>query len=315
MGDVETRTYDRQQCVAFRKTDGRFGGLSNMAPGFPLRVNGVVIRTSEALYQACRFPHLPDIQRLIIDESSPMTAKMKSKPYRTQSRPDWDSVRVRIMRWCLRVKLSQNWNKFSALLLATGVRPIVEDSRKDDFWGAKPIDDEELVGRNVLGRLLMELREQLRDPAGLMLKGVEPAAIPGFLLYGKPIEPIDVRAGSISRPADEPRDLFGPSAMPPEAKPSNAMEATAPQTQPDPSKSAEGAQIAGFEWAGEMSRERWMKFYSHVLARFATTDLLRVTVTVQVQAPVQTVLPRIEEIRAALRDVGLSEEFFVRKRG
>jgi ribA/ribD-fused uncharacterized protein len=108
-----------------------------MAPGFPLKVNGVLIRTSEALYQACRFPHLPKVQRLIIDEGSPMTAKMKSKSYRSQSRPDWDAVRVRIMRWCLRVKLAQHWETFSRLLLATGDQPIVEDSRKDDFWGAK----------------------------------------------------------------------------------------------------------------------------------------------------------------------------------
>src|SRR4051794_19843803 len=106
---AETRMYNRLECVAFRTTDGRFGGLSNMAPGFPLCVNGTSIRTSEALYQACRFPHLPDVQQLIIEERSPMTAKMKSKPFRKQSRSDWDAVRVKVMRWCLRVKLAQNF--------------------------------------------------------------------------------------------------------------------------------------------------------------------------------------------------------------
>src|SRR5690606_37437152 len=107
-------------------TNEVFGGLSNMAGGFPLRVNGIRILTSEALYQACRFPKRPDVQRLIIGENSPMTAKMKSKPYRQDTRPDWDQVRVKIMRWCLRVKLAQNWHKFSELLLATGDKPIVE---------------------------------------------------------------------------------------------------------------------------------------------------------------------------------------------
>ena len=114
----ELRTYSRKDSVVFRKTNERFGGLSNMAPGFPLEVNGIRILTSEALYQACRFPHKPEVQRLIIQQGSPMTAKMKSKPHRKDTRPDWDKVRVNIMRWCLRVKLAQNWQKFSALLLA-----------------------------------------------------------------------------------------------------------------------------------------------------------------------------------------------------
>ena len=55
----ELRTYEPEECVVFRKTAEAFGGLSNMAAGFPLKVNGVSVRTSEALYQACRFPHRP----------------------------------------------------------------------------------------------------------------------------------------------------------------------------------------------------------------------------------------------------------------
>ncbi|MFN9866243.1 MAG: DUF1768 domain-containing protein, partial [Pseudanabaena sp.] len=86
----ESRTYNRLECITFRKTAEKFGGLSNMAGGYLLNVNGVKILTSEALYQACRFPHLPEVQRLIIAERSPMTAKMKSKPYRDNSRVDWD---------------------------------------------------------------------------------------------------------------------------------------------------------------------------------------------------------------------------------
>src|SRR5437667_12647655 len=105
----QLRRYARADVIAFRRTTEAFGGLSNMAPGFPLLVNGITIRTSEALYQACRFPNMPDVQRMIIEEKSPMTAKMLSKPYRGESRPDWQSVRVKIMRWCLRLKLAQNW--------------------------------------------------------------------------------------------------------------------------------------------------------------------------------------------------------------
>jgi type I restriction enzyme S subunit len=204
----QVRTYDPADSVVFLKTNERFGGLSNMAPGFPLRVNGVRIRTSEALYQACRFPHMPDVQRQIIDEHSPMTAKMRGKPFRKDSRSDWDAVRVKIMRWCLRVKLAQNWKEFGRLLLATGERPIVERSRKDDFWGAKVAEDGSLVGMNVLGRLLMELREQLKGDEAESLRAVEPPPIPDFLLFQRPIETIFADERSPVRPVGiEPRSV------------------------------------------------------------------------------------------------------------
>jgi type I restriction enzyme S subunit len=195
---IQIRTYKRSQSAVFFRTKEAFGGLSNMASGFPLRVNGVHIHTSEALYQACRFPHLPNIQQKIIAEHSPMTAKMKSKPHRSQSRPDWDSVRTKIMRWCLRVKLVQNWKSFGDLLLATGDRPIVEQSRKDEFWGAKEIEDGTLTGMNVLGRLLMELREELRSDQIDDLKIVRPLPITDFVLYGRAIEPVSAN-GTIDR--------------------------------------------------------------------------------------------------------------------
>jgi predicted NAD-dependent protein-ADP-ribosyltransferase YbiA (DUF1768 family) len=104
------QTYHRAECIVFLKTKERFGGLSNMAAGYPLLVNGIRILTSEALYQACRFPHKPDIQKLIIEQASPMAAKMKSKnkSHHKYSREDWYAVSIQIMRWCLRVKLAQN---------------------------------------------------------------------------------------------------------------------------------------------------------------------------------------------------------------
>jgi putative DNA methylase len=198
------RTYERSTAVVFLKTKESFGGLSNMAGGYPLRVNGVRILTSEALYQACRFPHLPHVQKLIIEQNSPMTAKMKGKPYRSDSRPDWDAVRVKIMRWCLRAKLIQNFAEFSRLLRATRDRPIVEESRKDDFWGAKPIEPEVLVGQNVLGRLLMELREELSDGDRWPAQELPPLDLPEFLLFGRTIEPIRGNTADVAAPRPTP---------------------------------------------------------------------------------------------------------------
>lgn len=189
------RTYLREEGVVFHKTKESFGGLSNMASGYPLHINGVRILTTEALYQACRFPHLPEVQREIIGQHSPMTAKMVSKPHREESRPDWDEVRFKVMRWCLRVKLAQNFELFGGLLLATRDRPIVEQSRKDDYWGAKLADEsgDVLVGQNVLGRLLMELREKLKEDTVGALKVVPPLGIPDFNLLGKPIQTVTER--------------------------------------------------------------------------------------------------------------------------
>lgn len=186
------RTYERKDVIVFHKTKDSFGGLSNMASGFPIYVNSTMIQTSEALYQACRYPHLPDIQREIVAQTSPMTAKMVGKPYRDKSRPDWFIVRTKIMRWCLRVKLAQNYDSFSELLLSTKDLAIVELSRKDDFWGAKisPDSDDILIGQNILGRLLMELREALKVEAADTFKSVVPLNIPHFFLFDKQIEEI-----------------------------------------------------------------------------------------------------------------------------
>jgi type I restriction enzyme, S subunit len=188
---VEIRTYKEVDSAVFHKTKERFGGLSNMASGFPINLNEVTILSSEALYQACRFPHLPEIQKLIIAQKSPMTAKMVGKPHLEKSREDWDNIRVRIMRWSLRVKLAQNWQTFGELLLSTGDMPIVEKKGRESFWGAKPQENGTLVGTNVLGRLLMELREILKtDPQSLWVVPVP--KVSNFLLYGKPISEIKV---------------------------------------------------------------------------------------------------------------------------
>lgn len=164
-----------------------------MASGYPVNVNGVAIKTVEALYQACRFPYRPDVQEYILAEASPMVAKRKTLPYRQETRQDWETVRHTVMRWSLRIKLAQNYVKFGELLIGTGDRPIVEQSSKDDFWGAFSKSDGTLVGQNVLGRLLMELRMYLLEDTNESLRVVHPPNLPDFLLLGKPVETIDSR--------------------------------------------------------------------------------------------------------------------------
>ena len=149
----DSQRYSRVGSVVFSKTKERYGGFSNMCGGYPLKVNGIEFRTSESLYQSCRYPDYPEVQRYVIDQTSPMMSKRV--PNRSElTRKDWDEVRVEVMRWCLRVKLSQHLDEFGGLLWITEKRPIVEESKKDDFWGSKPIEDGSLVGSNVLGEVV-----------------------------------------------------------------------------------------------------------------------------------------------------------------
>jgi type I restriction enzyme, S subunit len=158
-------TYIRSQSVVFCKTKEAFGGLSNMAGGFELRYEGHDYKTSEHLYQCLRFPDYPDVQELIRSKGSPMGAKMASKPHRAaKSRADWDEVRMDVMRFCLRLKLQSYRKSFGGLLLSTGEKPIVEESRKNtsDVWSARAEGEDMLVGDNWLGLLLIELREEFK---------------------------------------------------------------------------------------------------------------------------------------------------------
>ncbi len=184
----ELKQYDIKNVAAFKKTTEQWGELSNMCAGFPVVVNNVPIKSVEALYQACRFPYHPDIQEKILSQSSPMTAKMVGKPHLDKTRRDWDEVRILVMKWVLRVKLAQNMERFSNVLKETQNSPIVELSNKDDFWGAKPIGDDVYLGVNALGRLLMELRQQLFTYGEEKFLSVAPLKISDFLLYGDPID-------------------------------------------------------------------------------------------------------------------------------
>jgi ribA/ribD-fused uncharacterized protein len=184
--------------VVFYKVTDEYGGLSNMSNDFPLQVNGLWVGSTEALYQACRFPHRPDWQQEILDAPHAMRAKMVAKKEgrrKEHSRSDWEQVQEAVMRWCLRVKLAQHFTKFGGLLRWSSPRPIVERSRKDRFWGAVLEKDGVLRGENRLGRLLMELRDELlaAKVAGQesRLLRVEPPQVPDCLLLGKPIGVID----------------------------------------------------------------------------------------------------------------------------
>jgi len=67
-------------------------------------------------------------------------------------------------------------------------------------------------------------------------------------------------------------------------------------------------EVKGVRWSGEVPPQKWMNFYTKVLAKYATASGLKLTVTFEA-SPEGGVLPqRVEETKAALRELGLDDE-------
>ena len=161
------RAYIKEQACPFRFTNARWGAFSNFQPlAVPIAAGPWRFGTSEAAYQACKFPAHPHIQRRIAKAPTAREAAAIGRTPGLGIDPGWNAQRVDVMRWVLRLKREANAAEIDAVLAATGERPIVEVSTRDPWWGARPVADR-YEGHNVLGRLWMELRQQLReaDPA------------------------------------------------------------------------------------------------------------------------------------------------------
>lgn len=188
------RVYNIEDSIIFKKNKDRYGELSNMHMGFPLKINNINILNTEALYQACRFPHIIDLQRKIINEKSPMKVKMISNANKKKSREDFDEIKLKVMKWCLNLKLAQNFITFGYILDSTKNLNIVENSKNDNFWGAVPdMESRNYTGQNALGRLLMQLREQYRSKNKYSLLIVEQQEIADFTILEQQISEIDCR--------------------------------------------------------------------------------------------------------------------------
>ena len=161
--DPSTRTYSPAESCVFRFTKADWGVFSNFAalPG-ATSAAGHEWPTSEHLYQAAKYRQSPDIQSLIAAAGTPGDAARHGRNRQHAPDTDWNARRVDAMRWVIRMKREANPALVDTALQQTGDRPIVEFSNKDTFWGACPAGDT-LVGQNILGRLWMELRQQVRD--------------------------------------------------------------------------------------------------------------------------------------------------------
>lgn len=161
MSSVHLPRYQEEKSIVFFKTRERWGEFSNMHNDFPLTYLDVVWPSSEALYQALRFPGLHEVKEEIRLAPNSMAAKRKAYEYINQTRADWDDVKVGLMEMVLRLKLEQHKATFRILFGQTFELPIVEKSFGDDFWGARPDGSGYLNGANKLGLLWMLLRQEM----------------------------------------------------------------------------------------------------------------------------------------------------------
>lgn len=106
-----------------------------------------------------------------------------------------------------------------------------------------------------------------------------------------------------SKPIDKPT---GAPEEIPTKPPEPGVPATQPPVQPD-GKSAKPVVWKRLSWKGEVPAQKWMNFYMKVLTRFATSAGLKLTVNVDIEPPEGITQQKVEETKAALKELGLNE--------
>lgn len=142
--------------ISFYSTLSRYGCFSNCsAYGFEL--DGYWWATSEHYFQAQKFAGTPDADEIRLAET-PGEAANKGGDRHRPLRSDWEQVKDEIMRQAVLNKFAAN-SEIREILLSTGDEEIVNQSPVDLYWGRR----KDGSGENKLGKILMEVREILRQ--------------------------------------------------------------------------------------------------------------------------------------------------------
>ena len=128
--------------------------LSNFAE-VAITYNGLVFFNTEAAYQAAKFP---GVEGLFVGLTG-KEAKALSKKLAKDCRPDWNGIRVDVMRDVCELKFAQE--PYCSQLLATGNELLEEGNWwNDTFWG---VSQQTGQGENQLGNILMVIRRRIRN--------------------------------------------------------------------------------------------------------------------------------------------------------
>lgn len=159
--------------IRFYRASGQWGFLSNLyrmpvAFWLPEEFDGAgcifrraaYFKTTEAAYQYGK-PAKQEVADWIVSAPAPhLCAAAAHGLFVFDVRPDWNAVKVDRMRRVLRIKFDrceqyELWRQ----LQATGDAELIEESKTDAFWGIGKKGN----GKNMLGKLLMELRSEQRS--------------------------------------------------------------------------------------------------------------------------------------------------------
>lgn len=139
-----------KQILGFNGTH-RF--LSNFFPA-TVEYDGLEYPSTEHAYQAAKTED-PAQRRRIREVQKPGEAKRLGK--QVKMRTDWEKIKIDVMRDLVRQKFSKH-KDLREKLLETGDAYIEEtNSWNDTFWGVC-----KGKGQNWLGKILMEVREELK---------------------------------------------------------------------------------------------------------------------------------------------------------
>ena len=154
--------YPADRTAAFCSTDKEWGILGNFGRT-PVVVDGVPFDCTEKLFQVMKFTD--GESRRIIYNVYGQTIKMKAKHQEKvgRVREDWGRIFIDAMKFCLMTKYEQS-PAFRAELERSRGLFIVEQQnnpkRPAGAYSAKLSEDGKTwVGPNIMGRLLMELRD------------------------------------------------------------------------------------------------------------------------------------------------------------
>lgn len=132
---------------------GKYAFLSNFYEA-PVEYDGLKFKNSEAAYQAQKCESYE--QRKQFQEMDPSRAKRKGR--HVILRHNWDKIKITEMLEIVRCKFQQN-EDLKERLLATGDAHLEEGNDwGDTIWGT--VNGK---GQNNLGKILMQVREELKD--------------------------------------------------------------------------------------------------------------------------------------------------------
>ena len=143
--------------IRFYRAVGEYGFLSNLFKA-SIMYGGRNFPHSEAAYQYGK-PKDSAVAEWIVSAPKPhLCAAAAHALLSFDIDPDWNEVKVKRMKGVLKEKFNQH-HVLKEKLLNTGDAILIEESNTDAFWGIGKKGD----GKNMLGVLLMDVREELRQ--------------------------------------------------------------------------------------------------------------------------------------------------------